>query len=187
MLNDIFCFLRSILSPSRQETPEEFIEKFANATPITADKVRKLGSVYGWEFIISVRVATLVDLYGTHLALQSQEARKLLENTNITSFEKRLLSQYLGQSLKSIGVNGNVENLYADAAKQIRELDTIFSQSLDHTNGPYWAATKRLLKIVTGNEILDVAVLVSVSGEMSSIATSTTQMFHDMYENGFRW
>lgn len=187
MLNDIFSFLKSLVSVPKQETAEEFIEKFARATPLTFEEVDRMKDDLRLTTPKAVHATLLVHVYGIHLALLGTAARKLIQHADRAAFETSILSRYIDASLKKLGVAGNAHGLYQEMSHQMKEMDAEFYANTNDTNGPFFAVTKRFLRITCGKDSTDIAVMLGIAGSIGNHMKSTAGMFDGLYENGYRF
>ncbi|MEF8731699.1 MAG: hypothetical protein V5B40_07255 [Candidatus Accumulibacter meliphilus] len=187
MLNAIFAFLRSLVSAPVQETVEEFITKFVRETPINHEEVNRMKDDLGIGASTAVNAVLLIHVYGIHLAFQSAAARKLIQHADLANFEMHMLSEFVNASLNKIGLNENAGRLYKKMERQIQEMDIEFLANSEGSNGPFWAATKRFLRIICEKDLTDVAIMFSISASINIHMQSTVQMFDGLYENGYRF
>ncbi|WP_313953746.1 hypothetical protein [Accumulibacter sp.] len=187
MLNDIFTFLRSLVSAPAQETVEEFITKFARETPLNYEEVNRMKDNLGIGASTAVNAVLLIHVYGIHLAFQSTAARKLIQHADQANFEMHMLSEFVDASLNKINVNENADRLYKQMEHQMQEMDIEFLANAEDANGPFWAATKRFLRIICEKDLADIAIMSSISASINNHMQSTVQMFDGLYENGYRF
>ena len=187
MLNDIFSFLKSLMPAAKQETAEEFIQKFAHAIPLTHEEVDRMKDDLRLTTPTAMHATLLLHVYGVHLALLGTAARKLIQHTDRAVFETAILSRYIDASLKRLGVGGNARDLYQEMSHQMKEMDAEFFVNANDKNGPFFAVTKRFLRIVSGKDTADIAVMAGIAGSIGNHMQSTVGMFDDLYENGYRF
>lgn len=187
VLNNIFRFLRSLVSAPAQETAEEFIAKFAHETSLNYEEVDCMKHDLGIGDTTAVHAALLIHAYGIHLALQSTAARKLIQHADKANLEVQLLSEYVDASLKKIGVNENAARLYKEMRLEMQEMDSEFLGNSQNANAPFWAVTKRFLRIICDKELTDIAIMFRISESIANHMRSTTQIFEGLYESGYRF
>lgn len=187
MANFIFCFFESLLSKHRQNAGKQFIEKFALATQVTADEVDKMKNDLGLDIQTAVKAKLLMDVYGIHLALLGDAARKLIKYTNKNDFETAMLSRYIEASLNKLGLIENVQGMYQEISQHIKDMDSAFYANLNGTHDPFTAATKQFLRITCGKDYVDIAVMTVIVGAIGSEMKHTNEMFKGLYENGYRY
>lgn len=187
MLSGIFCFFKSLLSKHRQNAGKQFIDKFALATQVTADEVDKMKNDLGLDIRTAAKAKLLIDVYGIHLALLSDDARKLIQYTNKNDFETAMLSRYVEASLKKLGVIENAQCIYQEISQHIKDMDSEFYANINDTHDPFTAVTKRFLHIICGRNYVDLAVMTVIAGSIGSSMKHTTEMFKGLYENGYRY
>lgn len=187
MLNDISYFFKSLLSQHRGSAEKQFIEKFALATPVTAEDVERIKSDLELDSRTAVKATLLIDVYGIHLALLSDAARKLIQHTDKAAFETALLSKFVEVSLKKLGLGNSAQSMYQEISTHVKEMDSEFYANFNDTNDPFFAVTKRFLRIICGKNYTDLAVMTFIAGGIGSNMKYTTEMFKGLYENGYRY
>jgi len=187
MINDIFRFLKSLLSQSRQNAGKQFIEKFALSSQVTADEVDKMKNDLALDIQTAVKATLLIDVYGIHLALLSDAGRKLIQYTDKNDFETAMLTRYIEESLKKLGFNVNASGLYEEMSQHIKDMDSEFSANFGNTHDPFTAVTKRYIRIICGNDYADLAVMTVIAGGIGNCMKHTIEMFQGLFENGYRY
>ncbi len=187
MLNNIVSLIKSLLPRRRQDAGKQFIEKFASATRITAEDVERIKSNLGIDNQTAVKATLLIDVYGIHLALLSDAARRLIQDTDRIEFETAMLSSFVEESLKKLGLSESAQGMYQEISQYVKEMDSEFYANLNETNDPFSAATKRFLRIICGRDFADIAVMTFIAGGIGSNMKYTTEMFKGLYENGYRY
>lgn len=187
MLSDFLCWIKSLWSKRRQDDGKRFIEKFALATRITAEEVERLKNDLGIDRQTAVKATLLIDVYGIHLALLSDAARKLIQDTDKIEFETRMLFRFVEESLKKLGLSEHAQGMYQEISQHVKEIDAEFYANFNETNGPFPAVTKRFLRIICGKDFSDIAVITFIASGIGSNMKYTTEMFQGLYENGCRY
>lgn len=187
MLTNIFRYLKSLAPQPRGNAGREFIEKFVLVVPVTAEEVDRMRSDLVLDYQTAVKATLLVHVYGIHLALQGAAARKVIQQTDKTTFEMEMLSRFLDASLKKLGVNGNAHSLYGEMSRHMEDMDSEFRANANDTNGPFFAVTKCFMRIVRGEDLADIAVMFTIAASIGNHMQSTVEMFDVLYENEYRF
>lgn len=187
MLNKIFFSLKSLLSRHRENSGKRFIEKFALATQVTTEKIDEIKSDLCLDIQTAVKATLLIDAYGIHLALSSDSARKLIQYTDKNKFETAMLSRYVEESIKKLSIDSNANGLYEEISQHIKSMDSEFYANITDMHDPFYAATKRFLRIICGKDYADLAVMTIIAGGIGSQMKYTIEMFEGLYENGYRY
>lgn len=187
MLNNIVSLIRSLLTQRSQDAGKQFIEKFASAARITAEDVERIKSDLGIDSQTAVKATLLIDVYGIHLALLSDAARRLIQDTDKIEFETAMLSRFIDESLKKLGLSESAQGMYQEISQSVKEMDSEFYANLSGTNDPFFAVTKRFLRIICEKDSADLAVMTFIAGGIGSNMKYTTEMFQGLCENGCRY
>jgi hypothetical protein len=184
---DILSSVKSLLPGSRRETATEFTHKFALSTPVTAEEVAQMRRDLGLDTGTAVKATLLLHLYGMHLALQGAAAQKLIQHTEKGEFETALLYRYLDESLKKLSFDGDPDAMYAEISVHMMDMDWEFFMNANDKNGPFWAVAKHFLRITSGKDFIDAAVMMTITARIGGGMKFTAEMFDSLYGSGYRY
>lgn len=98
-----------------------------------------------------------------------------------------MLSRFIEESLRKLGQSENAQGIYQEISQHVKEMDSEFYANFNETNNPFFAVTKRFLRIICGKDFTDLAVMTFIAGGIGSNMKYTTEMFQELYANGYRY
>ena len=187
MLNDIYCFLRSLVSRRSPSDRGEFIAKFASATPVSAAEVERMKNQLNVNDRDAVRATLLTHVYGIRLALRGTAARKIIRSTSTDKFEAEMLQKFVQASLRKLHKEDEPIIVFRELAELMKDLDVAFHASSPDTKDPFFAVTKRFLQAFRCPWPADIAVMTHITGAIGVNMKATDEMFGALYNNGYRF
>lgn len=186
MINEIFCYFRSLHSQSEQNPRERLIVKLALNYSVTAEEVDRIKNNLELDYQTAVKATLLMHYYGIHLALQSSYARQIIQHSerkDSIDFEDDILSRSLEISLKKLDMNINLAPLHEEILPHILEMDAVYINVSD----PFTAVTKQFLRIFHVKDDVDFLIFFDIASNIGNRMKSTIEFLKALYENGYRY